>query len=125
MMAYMDTIKLVAGDTLPDIRFDLKDANKAATGVTYDSNDATTWAPIDLTNGSARLIVREQGAETTLNSITGIVQDAENGAVIFPLSDTPFESGGLYEGEVEISYLGGGIQTMYDLVKFKVRSDFD
>jgi len=124
-MAYMSTIKLVAGDTLPDIRFDLKDANKGADGATYDVNDASTWAPIDLTDGTARLIVREQGAETTLSSITGIVQDAANGAVIFPLANTPFTSGGLYEGEVEISYLGGGIQTMYDLVKFKVRGDFD
>jgi ribosomal protein L2 len=124
-MAYLDTIKLVAGDTLPDIRFDLKDANKAATGVKYDSNDSSTWAPIDLTDGSARLIIREQGAESTLSSIAGIIQNATEGAVIFPLSNTPFESGGLYEGEVEISYLGGGVQTMYDLVKFKVRSDFD
>jgi hypothetical protein len=40
-------------------------------------------------------------------------------------STTTFSAAGTYEGEVEITHSNGGIQTVYDLVKFKVRDDFD
>jgi len=36
-----------------------------------------------------------------------------------------FPSAGTYEGEIEITFSGGGKQTVNDLVKFKVRDDFD
>ena len=32
---------------------------------------------------------------------------------------------GTFEGEIEITFSNGGIHTVYDLVKLKVRSDFD
>jgi hypothetical protein len=31
---------------------------------------------------------------------------------------------GDYEGEIQITFSDGQIQTVYDLLKFKVRSDF-
>ena len=40
-MAYLQTVKLVTGDTLPDLRLVIKDANTAQTGKTYDENDPT------------------------------------------------------------------------------------
>ena len=58
-MAYSDTIKLVVGDTLPELTFNLKDSNSAASGQTLDIEDSTTWAPIDLTNGTVKLRIRE------------------------------------------------------------------
>lgn len=124
-MAYIDTIKLVTGDTLPDLRFTLKDASEAAVGSVYDTNDANTWAPIDLTGATTKLRVREIGDATILKEISGVTSDETGGIVIFPFTGTPFAADGLYEGEVEITFSDGGIQTMYDLVKFKVRSDFD
>ena len=47
-MAYSDTIKLVVGDTLPELTFTLKDSNTAAAGQTLDVENDTTWAPINL-----------------------------------------------------------------------------
>jgi hypothetical protein len=35
------------------------------------------------------------------------------------------DAAGTFEGELEITISSGGIQTVYDLVKLKVRSDFD
>ena len=44
-------------------------------------------------------------------------------ATVFP-SDT-FAEPGVYEGEIEITFSGGGVQTLFDLIKFNVRGDFD
>ena len=124
-MAYIDTIKLVTGDTLPDLRFELKDASQAAEGARYDENDSNTWAPIDLTDSTVRLRIREVGGVNIISTIVGVLSSPENGVVVFPFTQDSFAASGLFEGEVEITYVDGGIQTMYDLVKFKVRSDFD
>jgi hypothetical protein len=124
-MAYIDTIKLVTGDTLPDLRFELKDSASSPDGVTYDENNSDTWAPLDLTDSTVRLRIREVGGEDVISTIVGVLASPENGVVVFPFTQDSFAASGLYEGEVEITYVDGGIQTMYDLVKFKVRSDFD
>lgn len=124
-MAYIDTIKLVTGDTLPDLRFELKDSSQAAVGARYDENDSDTWAPLDITDATVRLRIREVGGSTIVSNIQGVVSSPTDGVVLFPFAQDSFVASGLYEGEVEITYVDGGIQTMYDLVKFKVRSDFD
>ena len=124
-MAYLQTIKLVTGDTLPDLRFVLKDASQAADGMTYDENDSSTWAPIDLTDASTKLRIRAIGSTTITKELNGVISDPTNGVTIFPFTGSPFTTDGLFEGEVETTFSDGSIQTMYDLVKFKVRSDFD
>lgn len=123
-MAYLDTLKLVSGDTLPDLRLTVKDANTGATGKSYDENDSSTWAPMDITDGSCKLYIREVGSTTILKSLLGIIQDGENGVVVFSFQGSPFESSGVYEGEVEVTFSGGGVQTLYDLIKFNVRDEF-
>lgn len=124
-MAYLDTLKLVTGDTLPDLRFVLKDASSSPDGVTYDANDSSTWAPIDLTGATVALRIRLIGSTTVIATLAGIVSDPEGGAVLVPFTGNSFGESGLYEGELEITFATGGIQTVYDLVKFKVRNDFD
>ena len=47
-MAYSANLKLVVGDTLPELTITLKDSNTAASGKTLDPEDATTFAPIAL-----------------------------------------------------------------------------
>ena len=69
-MAYASTIKLVVGDTLPELNFTLKDSNTAASGATLDPEDSTTWAPIDVTGGTVKLRIREIGETTVLSIIT-------------------------------------------------------
>lgn len=124
-MAYLDTIKLVTGDTLPDLRFVLKDSSVGATGLVYDENNSATWAPINLIGATVRLRIRKIGETEITSIITGVLSDPANGAVVFPFTSDAFTVDGLYEGEVEVTYATGGIHTVYDLVKFKVRNDFD
>jgi hypothetical protein len=124
-MAYLETLNLVTGDTLPDLRFTLKDQSVGATGITFDANDSTTWAPISITGGTLKLRIRLIGSAALTSTISGVISDGAGGEVVFPFEDNPFTASGLYEGEIEITFSTGGIQTLYDLVKFKVRNDFD
>ena len=124
-MAYIETIKLVTGDTLPDLRFTLKDSNTGASSAVYDANDSETWAPINITGATVRLRIRKIGETTVSATIVGTIADATNGAVVFPFTSDSFLEDGLFEGEVEVTFSSGGVQTVYDLVKFKVRNDFD
>lgn len=124
-MAYSSTIKLVVGDTLPELNFTLKDSNTAASGYTLDEENSTTWAAIDLTSGTVKLRIREVGGTTVASTITATIVDATNGqcTVVFP-SGT-WTTAGTYEGEIEFTKSDGNIQTVQDLIKFKVRDDFD
>ena len=124
-MAYASTIKLVVGDTLPELNFTLKDSNAAATGKTLDAEDSATWAPIDITGGTVKLRIREVGETTVLSTITMTITGASSGEckTIFP-SGT-WTASGTYEGEIEFTKSNGGVHTVHDLVKFVVRDDFD
>ena len=120
-MAYIDTINLVTGDTLPQLKTTLRDANTARAGVTYDPEDSTTWATIDVTGATVRLKIRALGATTVLKDITGVVLDGPAGVIAFDFSNNSFLESGTYEAEVESTFATGGIQTTYDLLKIKVR----
>ena len=124
-MAYSETIKLVKGDTLPELTITLKDSNTAASGQTLDPEDSDTFAPINITGGTVRVRIREIGETTILKTITASITDASNGkvAMLFP-SDT-FPDAGVYEAEVEFTKSDGNIQTVNDLIKLSVRDDFD
>ncbi len=124
-MAYSETIKLVKGDTLPELTITLKDSNTAASGQTLDPEDSDTFAPINITGGTVRVRVREIGETTILKTITASITDASGGkvAMLFP-SDT-FPDAGVYEAEVEFTKSDGNIQTVNDLIKLSVRDDFD
>ena len=80
-MAYSDTLELVQGDTLPRVVVTLKDASEAASGLTLDPEDSSTWAPIDLNGATVRLRIREIGASTVKATLTMTITDAEGGAM--------------------------------------------
>jgi len=124
-MAYIETVKMVVGDTGPDIKLTLKDSNTAPDGVTYDANDSNTWAPIDLTGATVHLRIREVGGTAIISDLLGVVAAPLEGSVAFSFVGNAFTASGLYEGEVEVTDNTGTVQTMYDLIKFKVREDFD
>ena len=124
-MAYSQTLKLVTGDTLPELTFTLKDSQTAASGKTLDVNDSTTWAPINVSGASVKLRLRELGSTTVKNTLTCTVTDGSNGKVATDFPAGTLDTAGTFEGELEITFSSGGIQTVYDLIKFKVRSDFD
>ena len=124
-MAFASTIKLVVGDTLPELNFTLKDSNTAASGQTLNAEDSDTWAPINITGGTVKLRIREIGSTTVASTITMTITGASDGEckTVFP-TDT-CTAAGTFEGEVEFTTSGGGIQSVQDLVKFVVRDDFD
>ena len=124
-MAYSDTLKLVVGDTLPELTFNLKDSNTAASGATLDVEDSTTWAPVNLTGGSVKLRIREVGKTTVLSTITATISAPSAGTCTLIFPSGTWSTAGTFEGELEFTKSDGNIQTVQDLIKFKVRDDFD
>lgn len=125
-MAYSDTINLVVGDTLPEVTVTLRDSNKAAAGQTLDPNDSTTWDPIDLTSATVRMRIRKVGSTTVSSTLTMTVSaPATEGKAFTNFPSGTLNEAGLFEAEVEITYSGGAKQTVNDLLKLKVRDDFD
>lgn len=124
-MAYSDTLKLVTGDTLPELTFTLKDSNTAAAGLTLDENNSATWAPINVTGATVKLRLREIGSTTVKSTLTCSVTNGSAGKVATDFPNGTLDTAGTFEGELELTFPNGGIQTVNDLIKFKVRSDFD
>ena len=125
-MAYYDTINLVARDTKPEINLVLKDSNTAAAGLTLDPDDSATWAVIDITDPTVKVKFRALGTTSILDTMTCVkVAPYTGGACFMPWgADTLDVAAGTYEGEIELTYTDGAILTLFDRLKFKVRSDF-
>lgn len=106
-----EKIKLVHGDTRPQLKVTL--------------TDEYTGLPIDIRSSVCHMYFRAVGSATVLDTLDGIILDGENGVVVFAWNPTTLSvDAGDYEGEVEIMFFDGTIQTVYDLLKFKVRQDF-
>lgn len=124
-MAYSQTLNYVVGDTLPELTFTFKDSNTAASGQVLDIENSDTWAPIDITGATVKLRIREIGSTTISATITPSITSGTGGTCATDFPTTAFPSAGVYEGEIEITFSSGGKQTVNDLLKFKVREDFD
>jgi len=124
-MAYSQTIKLVTGDTLPELKFTLRDSNTAAVGQTLNPDNPDTWLPINVSGGTVRLRLREVGSNTIKTTLTCLIVDGAAGKVATDFPTGTLDTAGTFEGEIEITFSSGGIQTVYDLIRLKVRSDFD
>jgi len=125
-MAYSDTISLVTGDTLPLLTFTLRDSNTAAAGKTLDANDSSTWAVINIAGADVKLRLRELGSTVVKATLTCVVVgNGTTGEVTTDFPPGTLDTAGTFEGEIEVEFSSGGIQTVYDLIKFKVRGDFD
>lgn len=107
-----EKIKLVQGDTRPQLKITL--------------TDESTGLPIDITGATCRLKFRAIGSTDLLDTLTGIVINGPAGEVVFNWSaNTLNVDAGDYEGEIEVLFANNfGIQTVYDVLKFKIREDF-
>jgi hypothetical protein len=124
-----EKIKLVQGDTKPALVVSL--------------TDESTGSPIDVSGATTRLKFRAAGTLTVLSTTTATKiagRVTEDGTIDSTAPyDVPGKGGrvqfnwaagsldvppGDYEGEIEISYPDSTIQTVYDVLKFKVREDF-
>lgn len=124
-MAYSETINLVTGDTLPELTFTLKDSRAAASGMTLDSNNSATWQPINIAGATVRLRLRALGGTAVTANLNCTIINGSAGKCITNFPTGTLTTAGIFEGEIEITFASGGIQTVHDLLKLKVRSDFD
>ena len=124
-----DKIKLVRNDTGPQIKINVIDEN--------------TGLPVNIAGAAVIMRFRKLAESTILAVVNGIlvtgrelddgsydyaapydVQGAGGRAVfIWGGNDLDVEPGE-YEGEVEITFSDGTVQTIYDTLRFKVRQDF-
>ena len=106
-----EVIKLVRNDNRPEITLTIKDAN--------------TDTVINLTGATEVVHFRKSGTTTVLATLSCThVTDGTDGKTKFKFTGTSLNvEAGNYEGEVEITYTGGDKQTVYDLLKFRVREE--
>jgi len=124
---YYDTIRLVSGNTLPELNITLRDSNTAASGQTLDPSDPTTWEIIDLTNVHSVVMKFRKIGSTSLKATLPctIVTPATNGNVIMQWTTASLTGVvGDYEGEILITYNNGKIVSVRDLFKFSIRAGF-
>lgn len=108
-----DRIKLVQGDTGPQIRLTLTD---------QQSGD-----PIDLTGATVTLHFRAADSDTVTFSRPAYINPdtATTGVCVIDWEEGDLDvEPGLYNGEIEIVSGTGSRETIYELLKFKVREDF-
>jgi len=83
---------------------------------------------VDLTGCTVVLKFRKKGSTTTLFTLSGVNNPATNyakGIVLFSFGATDLDlDSGYYEGEIEITYPAGTVETIYELLNFKLRADF-
>lgn len=108
-----DVIRLVKGDELPLIQLTLNDdvANTA-----LDLSAATT---------SVSVKFRAVGGTSVLSTIScAKTNDGSDGKVQFNFASSVLDvDEGSYEGEIVVNF-NGSLHTVYDLLKFRVRSNF-
>jgi hypothetical protein len=108
-----EKIRLVRNDTRP--------------AIVCTITDDKTGAPIDITSAVVRLKFRAAGMESLTATVVGAVTNGPQGQVVFyPASAPEMLQGepGDYQGEIEITFPDGQIQTVYDLLRFGIRQDF-
>jgi len=109
----IERIKLVQGDTGPQIRCSF--------------TDATTAEPIDLTGAQAFMHVRQVGEEVLAFSLPLYINPESaplgQAIAIFRPGDWDREAGE-YEAELEVVNPSTGFrQTVFELMRFKLRED--
>jgi hypothetical protein len=122
---FHDAIKLVRGDTLPQVNMTLRDSNTAATGAVLDATDSSTWAPIDLTGATIKLKLRPKGSSVVKEVLDMfIIGDPTEGSVFMGWTSTALDTAGEFTGEVEVTYGNGDIVTVFKQLRFIVREDY-
>ena len=124
-----DKIKLVRHDTRPQLITSLQDSS---TGNAIDISAATTRLKFramgDTVNRAVLTATPIPGIELEDGTIdnTGIYATAgKGGRCVFQWTAEALSGdAGDYEGEIEITFSDGSVQTVYDILKFKLREDF-
>ena len=105
--------QLVKSDQAPQIRAVLK----------REDNDAV----VDFENGSCALKFRKKGTTSVLFTLAAsdVGDNFKDGIAIFSFSGTNLhQDAGYYQGEIEVTYASGVIETLYEILEFYLRDDF-
>jgi hypothetical protein len=103
-----DKIKLVASDNRPYIVLTLLNPDDI---------------PINITDAIIVVYFRQAGELNLLATLPCTISDPLGGICYFNFpDDTLKDLLGAYEGEIEITFSNGDKQSVYDLLKFQVRS---
>jgi len=108
-----DKIKLVRNDTGPQIKLTL--------------TNQETGTPVNLTGGTVTMHFRRVGETVVLFSRAAYINPstAANGEAILGWATGALSlEAGDYEGEIEVVRSTGERETVYDVLKFKLREDF-
>lgn len=119
----MAAVKLVQGDSLPGVKFTIRDSNTAASGQELDPKDPSTWAVVPLVGATVFATASYSGSTAILGQIPCVVASSPKGEVILNFKDTVVVAEeGDYDVEVTVEYAGGGSQTIYNFIEVSVRA---
>ena len=119
----MAAVKLVQGDSLPGVKFTIRDSNTAASGQELDPKDPLTWAIVPLVGASVSATASYSGSTAILGQIPCVIASSPKGEVILNFKDTAVVAEeGDYDVEVTVEYAGGGSQTIYNFIEVSVRA---
>lgn len=107
-----EIIKLVRKDNRPEI--------------TLTITDQSTNLPMNLAGATVVVKFRKAGTTTTLATLACTnVTDGTDGKTRFKFTGAALDvEAGNYEGEVEITYPDSDVQTVYEVLKFRLREEF-
>lgn len=87
-----------------------------------------TNTAVDLTGATARLKFRKRRTTTVLFTLTNIYASSATllaGKALFEFTGENLnQAAGLYEGEIEVTFPNGNIETVFEVIKFQLRDDF-
>lgn len=107
-----DVIKLVSGDTGPQLKVTL--------------TDEVTNAAINLTGATVKMYFRAVDTVEVLDTLIGTLINPTAGEVIFEWNpDTLDVDEAAYEGEVEVTFPSGMVQSVFLPINFFVREQFE
>jgi len=87
-----------------------------------------TGAAVNIDGAVARLKFRKKRTTTILFTLTNTFTtsaDLVAGKALFEFSGANLDQpAGLYEGEVEVTFPNGNIETVFEIIEFQIRDDF-
>jgi hypothetical protein len=123
-------LRFVQGDTRPPLAVSIR----TKTGDPVDVSDTLTTLVLKV-RALGESVVKDTVSGTkvaglllednqTLDTSGAYAVPGAGGQVEFRWNPTTLDTAGSFEGEIEITFNDGTIQTVYDVVRFKVRPQF-
>ena len=125
----MNKIKLVRNDSHPQLIVSLHDDTQPVDISTVGDTPRLKFRETGATSNQAVLVGTPipgyENEDGTINNNAPYNVPGKGGRCVFQFTQQSLSGeAGEYEGEIEITFSDGTVQTVYDLLKFKVRDEF-